>query len=65
MSLATLSSRGARGDISVSFEFFPPKTQDMEASLWDAIARLAPWDERKRKQQELEKLRSSLFARAN
>jgi methylenetetrahydrofolate reductase (NADPH) len=42
MSLATLPSRGARGDISVSFEFFPPKTEDMEASLWDAIARLAP-----------------------
>ena len=28
--------------ISVSFEFFPPKTADMELSLWEAIARLAP-----------------------
>lgn len=29
-------------DIKVSFEFFPPKTAKMEASLWDAITRLAP-----------------------
>jgi len=28
--------------IGVSFEFFPPKTPDMEQSLWEAIARLAP-----------------------
>ncbi len=28
--------------IRVSFEFFPPKTADMETNLWDAIARLAP-----------------------
>jgi methylenetetrahydrofolate reductase (NADPH) len=28
--------------IGVSFEFFPPKTADMERSLWEAIARLAP-----------------------
>jgi methylenetetrahydrofolate reductase (NADPH) len=42
MSIATLPSRGARGDISVSFEFFPPKTAEMEANLWEAIARLAP-----------------------
>lgn len=26
----------------VSFEFFPPKTPEMEASLWDSIGRLAP-----------------------
>ncbi|MDX1485597.1 MAG: methylenetetrahydrofolate reductase [Alphaproteobacteria bacterium] len=26
----------------VSFEFFPPKTEKMEAALWAAIARLAP-----------------------
>jgi methylenetetrahydrofolate reductase (NADPH) len=31
----------ARG-IRVSFEFFPPKTAEMEQVLWDAIARLAP-----------------------
>ncbi len=26
----------------VSFEFFPPKTEDMDATLWESIARLAP-----------------------
>jgi len=28
--------------VCVSFEFFPPKTVEMEATLWEAIARLAP-----------------------
>jgi methylenetetrahydrofolate reductase (NADPH) len=28
--------------LSVSFEFFPPKTDEMEASLWKAFQRLAP-----------------------
>jgi methylenetetrahydrofolate reductase (NADPH) len=28
--------------VRVSFEFFPPKTEEMEAALWDAIRRLAP-----------------------
>ena len=32
------------GDIAVSFEFFPPKTEKMEAQLWDAITELAPLD---------------------
>lgn len=30
------------GDISVSFEFFPPKTEKMEEQLWSAITELAP-----------------------
>ncbi|AIT80086.1 methylenetetrahydrofolate reductase [NAD(P)H] [Novosphingobium pentaromativorans] len=30
------------GDISVSFEFFPPKTEKMETQLWEAITQLAP-----------------------
>ncbi len=30
------------GDISVSFEFFPPKTEKMEEALWSAIRRLEP-----------------------
>ena len=30
------------GDIEVSFEFFPPKTERMEEALWASIARLAP-----------------------
>jgi len=28
--------------IDVSFEFFPPKTEEMERTLWDSISRLAP-----------------------
>ena len=30
------------GDIAVSFEFFPPKSEKMEAQLWDAVMDLAP-----------------------
>ncbi len=30
------------GDISVSFEFFPPKTERMEEALWAAVRRLEP-----------------------
>ena len=30
------------GDIAVSFEFFPPKSEKMETQLWDAIKDLAP-----------------------
>ena len=33
---------GLPGDISVSFEFFPPKTERMEEQLWQAITQLAP-----------------------
>jgi methylenetetrahydrofolate reductase (NADPH) len=33
---------GARRRLHVSFEFFPPKTPEMEHSLWESIARLAP-----------------------
>ena len=32
----------ARGALEVSFEFFPPKTAEMEVGLWAAIERLAP-----------------------
>jgi methylenetetrahydrofolate reductase (NADPH) len=28
--------------LSVSFEFFPPKTEEMEQTLWASVARLAP-----------------------
>ncbi|GAA4528856.1 methylenetetrahydrofolate reductase [NAD(P)H] [Chelativorans composti] len=31
---------GAR--LRVSFEFFPPKTEEMEARLWETVVRLAP-----------------------
>jgi methylenetetrahydrofolate reductase (NADPH) len=36
-----LAVRGARAP-SVSFEFFPPKTPEMEEKLWQAIKRLEP-----------------------
>ena len=32
----------ARGDIRVSFEFFPPKTEKMAETLWESIQTLAP-----------------------
>lgn len=32
---------GQRG-LHVSFEFFPPKNEDMEKALWEAVERLAP-----------------------
>jgi methylenetetrahydrofolate reductase (NADPH) len=35
-------SRAGHNDMHVSFEFFPPKTAEMEAALWEAITRLAP-----------------------
>nr|WP_256437963.1 methylenetetrahydrofolate reductase [NAD(P)H] [Rhodomicrobium sp. Az07] len=36
------TQRRAHAPISVSFEFFPPKTDAMEASLWQAIRKLEP-----------------------
>jgi 5,10-methylenetetrahydrofolate reductase len=30
------------GDIEVSFEFFPPKTETMAQTLWQSIQTLAP-----------------------
>jgi methylenetetrahydrofolate reductase (NADPH) len=43
MSVANLRASRERGaPIAVSFEFFPPKTPEMEATLWNSIARLAP-----------------------
>ena len=30
------------GDIDVSFEFFPPKTEKMEQTLWESVQTLAP-----------------------
>jgi methylenetetrahydrofolate reductase (NADPH) len=31
-----------RAPIRVSFEFFPPKTEEMEKTLWESVTRLAP-----------------------
>ncbi len=36
----------ARGDIDVSFEFFPPKTEAMAETLWRSIETLAPLNPR-------------------
>ena len=36
------ASRTRLADIRVSFEFFPPKTAEMESALWESITRLAP-----------------------
>ena len=44
MTRAALPVRDGAAAPSVSFEFFPPKTEAMEARLWDAIARLEPLD---------------------
>jgi methylenetetrahydrofolate reductase (NADPH) len=30
------------GDVAVSFEFFPPKTESMETTLWESVETLAP-----------------------
>ncbi|MGA1802602.1 methylenetetrahydrofolate reductase [NAD(P)H] [Rhizobium sp. HT1-10] len=32
-----------RSDLAISFEFFPPKTPDMEGQLWAAITELTEW----------------------
>ncbi len=43
MSQFRFSRRPDIGDgIRVSFEFFPPKTDDMETKLWDTVKRLEP-----------------------
>src|SRR3954464_11764783 len=36
----------ARGDVAVSFEFFPPKTDAMAETLWASIQTLAPLEPR-------------------
>ena len=42
-----LTRRPRTGDkLNVSFEFFPPKTDEMEAKLWQAVTRLAPLEPR-------------------
>jgi methylenetetrahydrofolate reductase (NADPH) len=37
-----MSAAPRASNIRVSFEFFPPKTAEMEQSLWEAVGRLAP-----------------------
>lgn len=40
--ITRLSRAGGEAPFRVSFEFFPPTSEDMERRLWDSIARLAP-----------------------
>src|ERR1700742_3756272 len=42
MTETTPSGSNGHRPPAISFEFFPPKTEDMERSLWEAIKRLAP-----------------------
>ncbi len=37
---------GLPGDIEVSFEFFPPKTEKMSETLWESVKTLEPLDPR-------------------
>jgi methylenetetrahydrofolate reductase (NADPH) len=38
----SILNRPSANRFGVSFEFFPPKTEEMEAQLWRAVERLAP-----------------------
>src|SRR5579862_6984282 len=41
--VSTVSNGGPRAKTpKISFEFFPPKTEEMERNLWETINRLAP-----------------------
>jgi len=42
MSPEAQNPRSARGEFVISYEFFPPKTPEMEIQLWETIQRLAP-----------------------
>ena len=38
--ISRLVRDGSGPQINVSFEFFPPKTEEMEATLWDSVKRV-------------------------
>jgi methylenetetrahydrofolate reductase (NADPH) len=42
MSPEAQNPRSARGEFVISYEFFPPKSPEMEIELWETIQRLAP-----------------------
>ena len=42
MSALSLPAAAPRRGVRVSFEFFPPKTDQMEEKLWTCVERLAP-----------------------
>jgi methylenetetrahydrofolate reductase (NADPH) len=39
---AALADTARPGDVAVSFEFFPPRSEEAERSLWTCVERLAP-----------------------
>lgn len=40
--MASKAENGGR-DFRISFEFFPPKSDEMDAQLWETVAELAEW----------------------
>jgi len=42
VTMPTKDGHRAPNTPAISFEFFPPKTEEMERNLWAAINRLAP-----------------------
>lgn len=42
MTSETVPAGSAQKHPAISFEFFPPKTEEMERNLWEVISRLAP-----------------------
>jgi methylenetetrahydrofolate reductase (NADPH) len=41
--MASKTQKGGR-DIRISFEFFPPKSEEAEAQLWNTVADLSEWE---------------------
>jgi methylenetetrahydrofolate reductase (NADPH) len=39
-----LKTEAQRRDIGISFEFFPPKSEEMEGQLWNAVSELQDWN---------------------
>ncbi|MBX4905869.1 MULTISPECIES: methylenetetrahydrofolate reductase [NAD(P)H] [Rhizobium] len=39
-----LKSEGRGRNFGISFEFFPPKSEEMEGQLWDTVSKLQDWD---------------------
>src|SRR5690606_19201416 len=38
------STKTPRKSFGISFEFFPPRSPDMEGQLWDAVCELGAWE---------------------
>jgi methylenetetrahydrofolate reductase (NADPH) len=42
--MAKTEANRSAGDIRLSFEFFPPKSPEMEAQLWETVTELSRWN---------------------